>query len=391
MEYPPYPSYISAGGVGTHTYYLSKSLAARGHEIHVIACGDCECDELVEGIYIHRIRSLPSSLLRLLVYSMRASQKLRSLNETLKFDIVHNQSPYGFFEAYLHKIDKRIKLVTTIHAVPFREMANYERVHQLSLKNLDETLRLLVPQILFNKAEYTESHKIITVSNNNRLDLIKLLNIPNERITVIYNGVDADKFNPNIDGQEIRKKFGLEGSKIILYVGRLERHKGLYMLLDAARRIIGENKDVHLLIVGSGKHKIDLMQIGRNIGEEIVFAGRVPDELLSSYYSAADVVALPSLYEGGPPLTLLEAMASAKPIITTNVPPINELVDNHTAVLINPVDTELFAKKITNLLLDEKSRRVLGRNARSKVLECFTWEKVAQKTENVYKEAINEK
>lgn len=391
MEYPPYPSYISPGGVGTHTFYLSKFLARRGNEVHVITCGDHQCYELINDVHVHRIRSISSRALRVLLYSMKASKKLHDLNKSVKFDIVHNQSPYGFFESYIHKMNKQINLVTTIHAVPLREMVNYERLHQMTLKNLAETLSLLIPQILFNKVEYSESCKIITVSSKNRSDLIELFNMPKEKINVIYNGVDVEKFNPDVNSENIKKQFGLGNSQIILYVGRLERHKGLYLLLETARRLIERKLDIHFIIVGSGRHETELVKIGRNIGRQVIFAGRVPDELLPLYYSLADVVALPSLYEGGPPLTLLEAMASAKPIVTTNIPPITELVDNRTAVTISPNDIDLFVEKITDLLLNEEHRRVLGSKARSKVLECFTWEKVAEETEQVYKEVVSKR
>jgi glycosyltransferase involved in cell wall biosynthesis len=392
MEYPPYPSYVSAGGVGTHTYYLSKALVLRGHEVHVIACGDHEFSQLIDGVHVHRISSLPSKALRVPVYSMKASKMLHVLNKTHNFDIVHNQSPYGFFEAYLHRITKRIKLVTTIHAVPLREMANSYAAHdrtQLGLRNLTDKLTLLIEQIPFSKAEYAESNKIISVSSNVRADLIEFFKIAAERIRVIHNGVDVSMFNPNVDGQQIRNQYGLGDSKIILYVGRLERIKGVYQLLEIARRILEKKLDVRFMIVGSGRHEINLVKIGRTMGNKVVFTGKVPNELLPLYYSAADIVVLPSLYEGCP-MALLEAMASAKPIVTTNIPSITEIVENREAVMINPTDIELFVERIIDLLLDEDYRGVLGSRARSKVSECFAWEKIAEETEKVYEEVVNE-
>jgi glycosyltransferase involved in cell wall biosynthesis len=144
------------------------------------------------------------------------------------------------------------------------------------------------------------------------------------------------------------------------------------------------------LIVGAGYLGEELKRTAKRLNQRIIFLNRVSDDLLPLYYAAADVVALPSLYEGGPPLTLLEAMASGKPVVTTNLPPMTELADNSTAVTMNPNNSELFVEKITSLLLNEQYRRVLGSKARSRVVECFTWEKVAEETEKVYEEAVSE-
>ena len=388
MEYPPYPSYISAGGVGTHTCYLSKFLARRGHEVHVITCGDHQFSEVIDGVHVHRIRSLPSQALRLPFYSISASKRLHALNEFIKFDIVHNQSPYGFFEAYLSFFSKPIPLVTTIHAVPSRELMALQYDPKVGVNDLREKLSLIIPKILFNKVEYSESNKIIAVSNFVKRDLVKFHSIPEEKIAVVHNGVDVERFKPDLAENKIKSLLELQDSKMILYVGRLIKRKGPGLLIQCASKIIKRYPAACFVIVGTGYFEEELKKTAKKLNQQIVFANRVSDNLLPLYYAAADIVALPSLYEGAP-LTLLEAMASAKPIVTTNIPPITELVNNHTAVTINPGDMELFVEKITELLLNEEYRRALGSKARSKVLECFTWEKVAEETEKVYKEVIN--
>lgn len=390
MEYPPYPSYISAGGVGTHTYYLSKFLARRGHEVHVIACGNHEFSELIDGVYVHRIRTFPSRVLRVPIYSMKVSKKLHALNKSVKFDIIHNQSPYGFFEAYLNILRKPIPLVTTIHAVAYRELMALQTDPKISVNDLSERLGHIIPKILFNKVEFSESIKIISVSNFVKRDLIKFHGIPEERIAVVPNGVDTEKFKPDLDGNKIKNLLKLQDSKMILYVGRLIKRKGPGLLIQNASEIIEKCPTACFVIVGAGYFGNELKKIAERLNQRIIFANRVSDDLLPLYYSAADVVVLPSFYEAAP-ITLLEAMASAKAIITTNIPSITEIVDENNAVTISPNDAKLFVEKITDLLWDEEYRRLLGSKARSKVLECFTWEKVAQKTENVYGEVINRK
>ena len=394
MEFPPYPSYIAAGGVGIHTVYLSKSLARLGHEVHVIACGDREFCELIDGVYVHRISSLPSRLFRVPVFSLKAAKKFRVLNKKIKFDIIHNQSPYGFFEAYVHKIDSKVKMVTTIHAIPLRELVNSrlarDPLNHQKFKNLLETLTLLIEQILFSKVEYFVSDKIIAVSGNIKNDLINTFNIKAQKIQVIHNGIDGEEFNPNVDNTKIKINRGLKDAKVVLFVGRLERIKGLYLLIDVAKQIIREKSNVYFLIVGSGVHEDELAKMGDALEGRVIFTGRVPHELLPFYYSTADVVVIPSLYAGCP-LTLLEAMASAKPIVTT-IADFDNYFDNieKQVVLVKEANNSgVLAQKIIDLLSNEEYQAELGSSARLKVLECLTWEKIATETSKLYKHLLD--
>lgn len=389
MEYPPYPSYISPGGVGIHTYYLTKALSKLGHEIHVISAGCAEYDEInADGVTIHWIKSLSSSFLRLPIYSLKASIKLRQLYKFINFDIVHNESPYGFFESFLQYFNKKKSLVTTIHAVPIREMGHYEQVN-FSLKNIKQTLSLLILRFLFNKSEYNNSQKLITVSDSTRRDLVDFHKISNKKIRVIYNGVDSESFNPKVNGQMLRSFFELGDSPVILYVGRLERNKGVYLLLKAAKKLIENKINAVFVIVGAGQHQIEMCEIGKRLGSQVKFIGRVSHKSLPFYYAMSDIIVVPSLCEGGPPLTLLEGMASGKPVITTDVSPINELIDNDCSIMISPNDVKQLIEKILTLLTNSTVRFEIGKKARQKILECFAWDKVAKQTEKVYAEVLN--
>jgi glycosyltransferase involved in cell wall biosynthesis len=263
-------------------------------------------------------------------------------------------------------------------------MVYYERTRSSKIKNTLQTLSFVTAQLL-NKPEYYSSKKIISVSNAVKKDLVTLLGIPAKKIDVIYNGVDAVRFKPTTSGLEIRKALGAGNVPVILYVGRLDRRKGMYTVLEAAKEFNEKNMKAFFVIVGSGHQQI--VNKRQNFAfNNVIVTGRVSDKLLPSYYAMSDIIVAPSLYEGGPPLTLLEAMASAKPVITTNITPINELVNNECSVLIPPNDVGCLVKSIKNLLDNEQFRQNLGLKARQKVLDSFTWDKTAEQTEEVYKE-----
>lgn len=390
MEYPPYPFYVDGGGVGTYTKYLSKYLSQRGHEVHVITCGAGYINELIDGVNVHRVKSIPLRMIRVLVFSLKASIELRKLIKSSPFDIIHNQSPYGFFEAYLNIFRKNIPFISTIHAVPHRYLGALQVDSKLNIFDIMQKISSIIPKNFFNKIEYKVSKKIIAVSNFVRQDLLDFHNISQDKIKVIHNGVDENKF-VTIDQDKARIALNLPRfSKIILFVGRLIKLKGCELLIKNASEIIARHPDVHIVIVGSGTFGKKLLEASQNLREHILFTSSVSHDILPLYYAAADVVVFPSLYEGAP-FVLLESMASSKAIIATNIPPITEFVDANNAVLINPNNVSIFIEKLSFLLSNEQYRNKLGRHARCRILENFTWKITAKKTEEVYKEALNNK
>ena len=175
-----------------------------------------------------------------------------------------------------------------------------------------------------------EAQKIIAVSNATRNYVLSLGADP-EKVTVLHNGVDLERFKPNAQiREETRKKLGIHPEEtVVLTVRRLVYKNGIDTLIEAARTAIQRNRSLVFLVIGTGpdfnevKAKIKQLGIGRNFK----LAGFISDADLPAYYNAADFFVLPSKSGEGLPLVGLEAMACGLPLVATNVGGIGRSID----------------------------------------------------------------
>ncbi len=233
--------------------------------------------------------------------------------------------------------------------------------------------------------------RIIAVSHFLRRELEKRYFVDPEKIHVIYNGVDLERFKPALDPSPIRRRFGLANLRTVLYVGRLVPYKGAQFLLKAVPRILEAHPRTRFLIVGSPRY--DSPNIGRllrnkKIRESLIFAGHVKDDDLPYYYTACEVFCFPSLWEGFglPPA---EAQACAKPVVAFNHCALPEVIaDGKTGILVPPKDSGAVADAIVRLLDDEDERVRMGWEGRRRVEALFRWDKAAEETVRVYERAV---
>jgi len=232
--------------------------------------------------------------------------------------------------------------------------------------------------------------KITTVSKET-LKYVLSLGADKTKTQVIYNGVDADIFRPT-DKTESRNKLGLpEKRKTVLSVRRLVYKNGLDTLLEAVPYVVKNHPDVLFVVAGKGpSRKVVETRIKElKIQNNIKLAGFVPDELLPTYYGAADHFVLPSASGEGLPLVLLEAMACGLPVTATAVGGTPEILKhNKNGVLVPPIDPKAMAEALTKLLSDEKLGQTLGEEARRTVEERFTWKENVRQLEKVYSEFV---
>ena len=219
------------------------------------------------------------------------------------------------------------------------------------------------------------------------------LGIPEEKLKCIPMGVDINKFKPR-DKEKIRQDFNILEEKIILFVGQLNKEKGVHDLLDAISQVISKSyykKDVRVIIIGDGSEKGNLMNLSKQLGitDLVTFTGQIIGEQLTKWYSLADLFVLPSLTEGRPNV-INEAMASECPIVATNICGIPEQVkDGYNGFLVEPKNVELLAEKISYLLNNEKEMIGMGKNGRKRIIdEGWTWEGYANKIKMIYTEII---
>lgn len=214
------------------------------------------------------------------------------------------------------------------------------------------------------------------------------------RVVVIPNGVDTQRFNPNVRADEIRSRLKLEQSKIVLFVGALtrwHRYKGLDVLIEAMTLLKNQLPRTKLLVVGGGGLQIEYRQLAHElgVGDCVIFAGNVSDDELPMYYASSDLLVLPSKDRSeGFGLTILEANATGKPAIGTNVGGIPSVIQNgYNGLLVPPNDPGALAGAIRRMNEEKDMLREMGKNGR-KLAEQHDWSIVAEWTEILYKRAV---
>jgi 1,2-diacylglycerol 3-alpha-glucosyltransferase len=148
-----------------------------------------------------------------------------------------------------------------------------------------------------------------------------------KRFEVIPTGVDLDRFHPRIDGSEIRKRYDLEGKKVILHLGRIAWEKNIDLVLRGFARLSQQMPEARLLMVGEGPAKEHEQKLAKDLGVEskVTFTGFVPDDELPQFYAACDVLTLASKFETQG-LVILEAMAVGKPVSGIRYRAVAELI-----------------------------------------------------------------
>ncbi len=230
--------------------------------------------------------------------------------------------------------------------------------------------------------------RIIATSHSTKYDLIHYLNIPPERISVIYEGVDCKIFQP-IPNRRYKEPY-------ILFVGTEHPRKNFVGLVKAFSQLKGEHrfKDLKLVKVGrAGGKEVDFrgqtMEVVEALGlaGEVIFTEFVSARELPAYYSGAEVFVLPSFYEGFgfPPL---EAMACGCPVITSNTSSLPEVVGG-AGIMVSPYDTDGLAQAIRQVLTDDKLRAELIRRGLEQS-KRFSWEETARQTQEVYNKVAGE-
>lgn len=374
---PRFPPAI--GGMENHVYNISVELVKRGHEVTVVTSTDVNGEKsevsknFMDGLEVYRY---PLFLPRFFREFWFMPSMLRTV-KNLRGDVIHT---HGYrclsscTAAYLSKL-KGIPLVLTPHGIfPRRNWFNalMKFFYDHSLGNL-----LL-----------KSSDKIIALTENNKLLLLKM-GIPKDKIVVIQNGVDVNKFKRLQLLKDAKENYGFYGP-VLLYVGRIAWHKRLEKVIEALPLITREFCDLKFLIVGPdyAKHSGDLLCLAKKLGvnDSVVITGSVSEKQVRLYYSMADIFMLPSIYEGLS-LSMLEAMASRVPIIALSSGGTGGVLTHRVnAILSKNKTSEEISDSVSLLLNNPKLRGRICQNAFDLILQKYTWKSVVDKLERLYME-----
>ena len=228
-------------------------------------------------------------------------------------------------------------------------------------------------------------------------EVLKLEGIPEEKIKVIYPGIEIERFSPQPPDTHLQKALGLsKEDKIILFAGRMVYKKGIYTLVQAIKEIKRTNPGIPLKVImlGKGPEEEKLKNYIRILGleKDFIIYGHVPYEKIPLFYNLSHLFVLPSIPTDSSQeqfgFVLAEAMAAGKAIITTFTGSIPEVVDD-AAILVPPDDYLALARTIASLFADEKKRIGLGEKARTMALAKYDSRDTARKMLKAYESILS--
>lgn len=233
--------------------------------------------------------------------------------------------------------------------------------------------------------------KIVAVSKAVKDDVLRYDGVPDDKVEIIYNGVDLSKFI-NTEGSHIRNEFGIPlATPVIGTVGRLTLQKGQRYLLEAVSQLRDKFPRLILLVVGDGPLKNELEDYTKTIGirKSVIFTGSRRD--VPSLLAAMDIFVLPSLWEGLS-ISLIESMAAGKPVITTDIAPIREVVNtDKVGILVPPKDSKSLAGAIEILLRNKSLAASLGTAARERVFSTFNIQTTIRRYTDIFENILRNK
>ncbi|KYK20093.1 hypothetical protein AYK24_04205 [Thermoplasmatales archaeon SG8-52-4] len=405
-EFPP----VIYGGLGTFTTEITKKQVEFGNEVTVFSLNPnnvYNTYEKYDGVSVYRPKTLDLTS----TYNLFADHELRSWGENFKlfadvisyntmsasqlvneivkkeknsFDIIEAHDWLGVIGGMVVKRELQIPLMFHVHST---EVGRSVGRGSHAIKDIE-----------YEGGQVADC--VITVSHAMEDELVKL-GFPPNKIRVCWNGVDPEKYNPekisNEERLQLRKSYGIKDNEnMLFYVGRLVTVKGINKLIDAMPNVLGNFPDTKLVILGIGDLEMYLKSKAKNLGieDKVVFRTEfINEKERIKHYAAADCSVFPSIYE---PFGIVctESMSMAKPTVVgaRGTSGFREQIvpngDKKCGIHINPHDPQDIAWGIKQVLQMDDKGKWMGINARERVIENFSWEKVTKKSLDIYKEFI---
>jgi glycosyltransferase involved in cell wall biosynthesis len=402
-----------SGGQGIYVKLLSKELVDMGHQVDVWS--GPPYPELDPGVGLKKVPSMdlwkgdklrkvpriselkdPINRLEYCRTMMGEFVEMRTFLDRVDrsfhtvgangggYDIVHDNQSLG--DALLD-LRKRVPVIATIHHPITKDYEiELETMPLYALRKRWGVWRWY-SFLEMQKRVCRQLDRVLTVSEASAKDIHSELGIQRDRLRVVGIGIDTDIFRPM---PEIKR----DKNQLITTLSADVPLKGLHYLLEALSLLRRDRPDVHLKIIGRVRPRSGTKQKIKRLGiaDALMFTGKVEAHEIAEAYAHSNVAVVASLYEGfGLPAG--EAMACEIPLVSTTGGALPEVVgtDGKTGLLVEPANPQALAAGIRELLdADEERRAAMGKAARARVLELFTWRKSAERTVENYREAIAE-
>jgi glycogen synthase len=390
-EYPP----RVVGGLGRHVSALTRSLAAQGHEVHVVTRDhpDAPAEEHADGIHVVRVGEAPpvipfTDLVPwVLAFNNRVQSAAARILATHDVDVVHAHDWLVAHAAAGVKDAFGVPLVATVHATEYGRHQGY----------LPGPMNKLIHQ--FEWWLTYEARRVITCSDYMREQVSTIFELPDgsegsapDKVDVIPNGVAVRDFAlPDAEVAAFRAQLTPDGRPLVLFAGRLEYEKGVQTVLHAVQHVEATLGPVRVLVAGVGTYSQELRRlVGElGLGDRVSFTGFLEDHDLRLHYAAADVAVAPSIYEPFG-LVAVEAMACGTPVVVGDTGGLREIVAGGHGLSFPPQDERQLADRLIEVLTDRGLARELTVRGRERIQARYDWGAVATSTVDVLRRAIAE-
>ncbi len=366
LRYPPWDKRAAGGQFSA--WSTITGLAERGHKLKVIIGDTQEKLPYIKGIEFFKTKSYKINITNIDWF-------FESLNFS-NIDLIYGFDPENFLTNIYWKKFKKVPIIHEVHS---------PRVLMIDLKSLlmSRSLEALKWQIYFELDKFASQNStaVITPSNFMKVDLEKKYKLKQNRMKVVYNGVNS--FN-----NERKRKFFENGTEL-LFIGALIFQKGVDILLDCFHKICSKFNNVNLNIVGSGLQEDKLKKHVLKLGlmNRVTFFGRLPEFEKNNLLINSDILIVPSRHENFP-MVILEAMSAGLPVIGTDVGGIPEQIMNGVnGVIVKPTVDSLY-EAIKDLITHQYIAEKMGTEGKKSFQKYFTKEKMIRDKMNIINELI---
>ncbi|MCX7926710.1 MAG: glycosyltransferase family 4 protein [Candidatus Omnitrophica bacterium] len=360
-------NHLNIGGITSYLLTIIKGLKLRRHSVYIAAnFGEGAISFTEQGAIFIPIPINTKCEVNLLKLG-RSFWILRRFIRQYNIEVIHSNTRVTQVLGYL--LSKRFKV------------AHVSTWHGFFKNRLGRRLFPCWPDAVIAVSEAVKKH------------LIKEMSASEDRVYLIYNAIDMERIRlkENVSQCKAKKQLGLMEGPVIGIIGRLSEVKGHIYLLEAFGQIQKEFPEAQLLIVGEGRIRPLLEQKVETLGlsTRVKFLGNIRD--IWKVFYCIDVFVMPSLKEGLG-LSLMEAMAWAKPVIGSDVGGIRNLIKNkENGLLVQPQNSQALAEALQYILTHPVEAAIMGRNAQKFITDNFSTDKMVEETEKVYRLCLEKK
>jgi glycosyltransferase involved in cell wall biosynthesis len=372
---------IKVGGVAPHVSEISEALARRGHEVHVFTRrGDYETYDKINGVHYQRadVDSSGNILDQMDRMCDALFDRFCAVQELFgNFDIVHGHDWHPVLALVRIKNDFGLPFLITMHSTEWGRNGNnfgYGISQEISRR---EWLGCY------------EASKVIVTTRRMQDELMWIYNLPQDKISIIPNGIVLGKMKRELDAGRVKEKYGIHPlAPVVLFCGRMSIQKGPDLLVEAVPPILRNRSGVCFVFIGEGDMKAECERRARELGVEnsCRFLGYTSSAEKQELMNACDLMCVPSRNEPFG-VVVLEAWDACKPVVGTEAV---SIIKNFEDGLLAYVQAESIAWCINRLISNPEEMKTLARAGYNRINSEFSWDRIAKNTEDAIEQAIEQ-